>query len=184
MVGNGVTDYNFDNQDRIVEMSYWFGILPTSTYYGWVTYGCSFTNDTLSPACENYANQWQASMNNINVYDAFGICWQNQTSKPQMYQSIIQQNLFRTGAKEAKNFYTASDYTSFLGNKKLIPPCTYAKPTLAYLNNQTVRASLNIPQSVQAWDLCNQDINENYQKFPGGSIQIYRNLKDKYKILK
>jgi hypothetical protein len=79
-----------------------------------------------------------------------------------MYQSIVQQNLFRTGVSEAKSFYTAGEYTSFLSHKKLIPPCTYAKPTLAYLNNQTVRSQLNIPESVQAWDLCNQDINENY----------------------
>jgi hypothetical protein len=52
-----------------------------------------------------------------------------------MYQSIVQQNLFRTGVSEAKSFYTAGEYTSFLSHKKLIPPCTYAKPTLAYLNN-------------------------------------------------
>lgn len=75
MVGNGVTDYRFDNQDRIMEMAYWFGILPTSTYNGWMASNCSFNNATLSPACMNYANQLEAAMNNINVYDAFGVCW-------------------------------------------------------------------------------------------------------------
>jgi carboxypeptidase C (cathepsin A) len=87
-----------------------------------------------------------------------------------------------------KNYFSASDYTPFLASAhpklRLIPPCTYAKPTLAYLNNATVRTQLNIPQSVQAWDLCNEEINTNYQKYPGGSIEVYRNLKDKYKILK
>ena len=102
-----------------------------------------------------------------------------------MYSSVVQKNLFRSsGDNEQKSYFTASDYTPFIANKKLIPPCTYAKPTLAYLNNATVRAQLNIPQSVQAWDLCNQDINENYTKYPGGSIDIYQALKDNYKILK
>jgi hypothetical protein len=75
MVGNGVTDYDFDNQDRIVEMSYWFGILPTTTYLGWKAANCSFQNETLNAACTNYANQLGASLDNINIYDAFGICW-------------------------------------------------------------------------------------------------------------
>ena len=139
-------------------MSYWFGILPTATYNGWITANCSFLNDTLSPSCLNYANQWDAAMTNINVYDAFGICWQNQTaaSKPQVYSSLIQQNLFRTsGVSEQKNYFTAADYTPFISSNKLIPPCTYAKPTLAYLNNDTVRTQLNIPVAVQKWDLCN-----------------------------
>ena len=187
MVGNGVTNYQYDNADRIVEMSYWFGILPTTTYNGWLANNCTLTVDPLSPICNELAGQWQTAMNNINVYDAFGICWQNQTkaSKPEMYSSVVKQNLFRsTGASEFKSYFTASEYTPFAANKKLIPPCTYAKPTLAYLNNATVRTQLNIPSNVQAWDLCNQAINENYVKYPGGSIDIYQALKDKYKILK
>ena len=42
MVGNGITDYKYDNSDTQVEMSYWYGILSTSTYNGWKAANCTF----------------------------------------------------------------------------------------------------------------------------------------------
>jgi hypothetical protein len=67
-------------------------------------------------------------MTNINPYDAFGACYTNSQS----------QSAFRN--LEAKNSFTAGDYTPFL-KKSLgeVPPCVYAKPVLSYLNNATVR---------------------------------------------
>ena len=32
MVGNGVTDYNYDNDVALLEMAFWYGILDTETY--------------------------------------------------------------------------------------------------------------------------------------------------------
>jgi len=64
-----------------------------------------------------------------------------------------------------------------------IPPCVYGKGILDYLNNATVRVSLNIPLTVQAWDLCNDYIGANYTLNPEGSIDVYTNLQGKYKML-
>jgi len=75
MVGNGVTDYKFDNGDRVLEMAYWFGILQTSTYNGWLANNCTVTAQNLSDTCVKLYNEFENSMVNINVYDAFGICW-------------------------------------------------------------------------------------------------------------
>lgn len=32
IIGNGVTDYNFDNNNQLVEMSFWYGMISTETY--------------------------------------------------------------------------------------------------------------------------------------------------------
>ena len=71
-----------------------------------------------------------------------------------------------------------------MGGVKLIPPCVYAKPLLDYMNDATVKAQLNIPAEAPMWDLCNAAINENYDRSPLGSIDVYINLKGKYKMLK
>lgn len=91
-----------------------------------------------------------------------------------------------------KRFYQAADYTPFLKTPtsgfakrlQLVPDCVYAKPILDYLNNATVKAQLNIPPSAPAWDLCNGNFSKTYTKSPLGSIDVYTNLRGKYKMLK
>lgn len=41
IVGNGVTDYRFDNAEMYVEMSFWYGLIATSTYEGLVENNCT-----------------------------------------------------------------------------------------------------------------------------------------------
>jgi hypothetical protein len=85
-----------------------------------------------------------------------------------------------------KRYYTASDYTPFLSKRtlKLTPPCVYAKPVIDYLNNATVKQQLNIIAQSPIWDLCNAEINNNYVRNPAGSIEVYINLRNKYRVLK
>jgi len=123
-------------------------------------------------------DQFNLAMKSINPYDAFGNCY----TTPSDLTSAMKHPLFK-GMNDEKNFFNAGDYTPFLKQSLgEVPPCVYAKPVLDYLNNQTVRAQLNIPADIQKWDLCQDDIN--YTTDSAGSIQVYRNLKDKYRILK
>jgi carboxypeptidase C (cathepsin A) len=122
---------------------------------------------------------------NINPYDAFGKCYTTPSQLgPQLMTTKFQQ-FYRTGSEItlSKKYYTAAEYTPFM-SKKLVPPCVFAKPVLDYLNNATVRQQLNIPTNVGTWDLCSADINENYDRNPAGSIQVYIDLRGKYRVLK
>jgi len=77
-------------------------------------------------------DEFNQAMININPYDAFGACYNTS------------QSTFRN--LEAEHYFTAKEYTPFLMKSlKEVPPCVYAKPVLAYLNNATVRQQLNIP---------------------------------------
>jgi carboxypeptidase C (cathepsin A) len=50
IVGNGVTDYNFDNAAQFIEMSFWYGLIATSTYEGLNENKC-LTQQDLTPVC-------------------------------------------------------------------------------------------------------------------------------------
>jgi len=45
-----------------------------------------------------------------------------------------------------------------------------------YTNRQDVRRALNIPDHVQAWQECNDEINENYAYQYAGAYWIYKVL--------
>jgi carboxypeptidase C (cathepsin A) len=110
-------------------------------------------------------NKFNNLVTNINVYDVYGICYQNglRSEAFELYSSEdMGFSKVNNGLKTFKKTYTAADYTPFLFNQKKnadkklkeLPPCTFGNPIIAYLNSQTVRQLLHIPDSVQAWDLC------------------------------
>jgi serine carboxypeptidase-like clade 1 len=65
----------------------------------------------------------------------------------------------------------------------MLPACTFGNPILDYLNRADVREAFNIPADIQAWDLCTESINIEYQRDPNGSQWIYEALAGKYRML-
>lgn len=65
----------------------------------------------------------------------------------------------------------------------MLPPCTWGNPLLEYYGRDDVRTALNIPSDVQAWELCTEKINIEYQRNPDGSQWIYEALAGKYRML-
>ena len=57
---------------------------------------------------------------------------------------------------------------------------------IEYFNTQSVRDNLHVPQDLnQTWDMCRStDDNFFYTPSPSGSLDVYTQLKGKYKILK
>lgn len=199
IVGNGVTDYRYDNDLALLEMTFWYGIIATETYEN-IKLNCLV--EPTPSKCDQWFQDVNDALANINIYDAFGKCWNNTESiftQPSLYKNAKISQLLKSSGVDLqqqtprRNYFTASDYTAFLknpigskmgGKVGLLPPCVYAQPLIEYLNNATVRLQLNIPVSAPTWDLCNGDINKNYVKYPNGSIEIYENLRHKYRMLK
>lgn len=193
MVGNGVTDYRFDNELALFEMAFWYGFMSSDDYFN-IKEFC--LGDNPPNSCDTWISNAEASLKNINLYDAFGKCYTNPSSLEHLslYEGKAS-GLYRTGneIKAFKRYYTAGDLTPFLknplgsklgGKLKLIPDCVYAKPLLDYMNDPTVKAALHIGVSAPMWDLCNADINTNYVRSPAGSIDVYVELRKKYRMLK
>lgn len=86
-------------------------------------------------------------------------------------------------------YFTEDEYTPFIStptelhNLESIPTCVYALPIYYYLNNRTVMDALHVPATVQKWDLCLDKGDLQYTKDRAGSINIYSQLRGKYRIL-
>ena len=192
MVGNGVTDYRFDNDIQLLEMTFWYGFISTETYLN-VKQFC--LGDTPDAMCEEWETEIFTALDNVNIYDSFGICYNDtQQLKPVLHEGKFE-GLLRVGneIKPYKKYFKAQELTPFLinpvenarklKNLKLNPPCVYASPLIDYMNNANVRTSLHIPPTAPMWELCNGTMNTNYAKYANGSIDVYVNLQGKYRIL-
>lgn len=65
----------------------------------------------------------------------------------------------------------------------MIPLCVYALPVYYYLNNRIVMDALHIPKTVTKWDFCTDKGDLSYAKNRSGSIEIYTQLRGKYRVL-
>ena len=177
-VGNGVTNYQFDCTPAYVEMGYWHSLYNDELYEAIHANNCDFSGTRLqnvTPECMTLLSQFEDLTSQVNVYDIFGICYGPEPN-PQMYQAHAKK----------EDVYSAADYTPFLtrsGRSNMLPACTFGNPILEYLNRVDVRDAINIPTGIQAWDLCTESINIEYQRDPIGSQWIYEALAGKYRML-
>lgn len=178
MVGNGVTNWDYDTNTAYIDMAYWHSLMNTELHDKITEAKCDFTGPYMRKAtdeCIGYLNEFDSLVSDVNVYDIFGTCW-GSGPYPQMYES-------------KKRGFTQNDYTPWLKRPvrenddmlRELPPCTYGSGLLDYLNLDVVRQALHVPNDVQAWDLCTNEINYIIQ--PKGSQWIYEKLQGKIRML-
>lgn len=172
MVGNGVTNYDFDCTPAYVEMGYWHSLYNDELRDKIVANNCNFGGHPASPSdvCKTLLAEFNSLVSGVNIYDIFGICYGPEPN-PQMQNKT----------------YTAYDYTPFISNPaktgaNMLPPCTFGNPLLDYFHRDDVRAALNIPESVQPWELCTEKISIEYTR-GNGSQWVYEALQGKYRML-
>lgn len=186
MVGNGVTNWQYDTTPAFVEMGFMHGLYDIDLYNSFVDNDCfsqySRLSTTLTATCRKNILKFESLVNKINVYDVYGKCYSAgvtlEESVPQMYESATSAENER--GDELRNVFTAKDYTPFLferkeelGTKRLmeLPPCTFGQPIIDYLNSDEVMEALHIKAGLPAWDLCTDNIE--YVILDDGSQWIY-----------
>lgn len=172
MVGNGVTNYDFDCTPAYVEMGYWHSLYNDELRDQIVANNCNFGGHPANPSdvCKTLLSEFNSLVAGVNIYDIFGICYGPEPN-PQLQNKT----------------YTAYDYTPFINNPaksgaNMLPPCTFGNPLLDYFHRDDVRAALNIPESVQPWELCTEKISIEYTR-GNGSQWVYEALQGKYRML-
>jgi len=194
MVGNGVTDWKYDTFPAFIEMAYWHGLYDDDTYNALKANQCDFSyfefdGDKISDACKKLVDRFNDLTADINVYDVFGKCYKSESFFKLHGSSEFGLLKSDNGLRAYKKYFTAEDYTpwmrrtKFNQDKKLkeIPPCVWAKPFIAYLNDPKIRDQLHIDKSAPTWDIC-ADVD--YTTNRTGSIDIYTELKGLYRMLK
>ena len=180
LVGNGVTNWEYDCTPAFFHMSYYHGLISDDLFTK-VNANCNLTYfdspnpPPLSDQCIQWMNRFANVTSLVNVYDVFGKCWP--PSMPNGKQQV-------EVTDEPEPFYTAEKLTPFLGRKnlKVTPPCVYAAPILSYFNNPIVRAQLKISPNASTWDLCASDFN--YTQSMNATQWIWPILRGRYKLLK
>ena len=150
MVGNGVTNWDYDTSTAYIDMAYWHSLMNTELHDKITAAKCDFTGPymrNVTQECLGYMNEFDSLVSDVNVYDIFGTCW-GAGPYPQLYEA------HGPGAK--KRGFTQNDYTPWLkrpireGDHMLreLPPCTYGSGLLDYLNLDVVRQALHVPNDV------------------------------------
>jgi len=90
MVGNGVTNWNYDTIPASLEIAYQRGLMDQATYDKIEEWGCNFTTvaplggDATPVECNSIIERWGMLTNKIDIYNIYGKCWEpkNTTTKP------------------------------------------------------------------------------------------------------
>lgn len=170
MVGNGVTNYDYDCTPAYVEMGYWHSLYSTAIYDQMKANNCNYGgfSPVYDSTCADLLDQFNTLTQDVNVYDIFGICY-GLGPYPQLYNG--------------EHGFTASDYTPFLKGSLSLPPCTFGTPIEAYFNRQDVKDALHISPDAPEWKLCSTRVGLEYQSDSRGSQFIYEALLGKYRML-
>lgn len=174
-------------------MLYNFNIVNPSLMKNYTDHNCINYYQGVLPEMplENFTicNETWTQINNLwtglNWYDLFRHVY------PGQFATNTSESRYRTvniggQNKTYKRGFTFQEYVRFLKNK----PEFQGEQTLLgdflsdYVNRPDVRKALNIPDSVQAWQMCSDPIGNNYQMQLEGSKWIYQVLMQyNYKII-
>ena len=153
LVGNGVTNWNYDADSAWPYFLYWHALIDDSIWVPWVNSNCSglfIENDT--PYCQQLYGQMLNLFTEINYYD--------------IYRQCI-----------SPNFGNASPPHRIRWNQQKLQGVSNCAPDNSltmYLNNPKVRNALHINTTVGAWEEC-ADID--YQvDYALGSYYLYPTL--------
>lgn len=160
LVGNGVTDSNFDNNYALLDFAWDHGI-----------YGEELKADidkdcgTERPAKSNSKCNAHIDVvnrifqkDNINIYDIYRTCY---GVKSESNSSL------------GKYYYTPFLYNDSNAQLQADPPCASSVGARDLFNRIEVKKALHVNQNIE-WDMCNNLINIKYTR--GDSIAVYPKL--------
>jgi len=170
MVGNGATNWKYDNAPSVPQTLWGFNMITTEQYAAYERFNCTqyFGGGTAngeifvenpSDECKQINKEINDLGDNYFVYD--------------YYRENA--NVKATGDKKSKGL-TAGQYTPWMknGNKDQIITGDFLEE---WLNWKNVTAALNIDQPAPAWTMCSGPSYEGYHLQQEGSHWIYPILK-------
>ena len=185
MVGNGVTNWEYDTMPATIDMGYWRSLLGQDLYDSINKLACDFSlvefDKIPSDECMELLNQVETDIESINIYNIYGDCYGGANESEKFSNDLETYRHGETSKRSMretpqKKGFTARDYTPWLfrGSNKgkglvrssknepsvsELPPCTFGIPLMDFLNDATVREQMHIPAKVQPWEMCKDNFN-------------------------
>uniref|UniRef100_A0A646QCJ4 Carboxypeptidase n=1 Tax=Hemiscolopendra marginata TaxID=943146 RepID=A0A646QCJ4_9MYRI len=180
-VGNGLSS-SLLNDNSIIFFIYHHGLFGIGLWTELTKYCCSggvsqstcnFHNST-DERCRNAVTKAMSIImsSGLNPYNLYDICQTTDTSKGQFTR-------FDADIKSIFKYYGFSKSMLLRKAKSkhgLDPPCISGADTTAYLNRPDVRTALHIPDNVQNWTVCSEDVATQY-------VTLYKTMENQYNIL-
>lgn len=183
IVGNGATDWDFDVSPSFPDILFNFNIMPRSVLNNYTTNNCSNSfNDVYPPTnttiCQELWDQINNLWNGLNWYDLFRKTYPYYDQATNETESRMKTVMVNGEEKTYKSGMTFQEYLRWL---KFMPAYMAERPVQGsflsdYINRPDTRRALNIPDSVQGWNMCSDPVGNNYHLQYEGSIWIYKIL--------
>ena len=119
---------------------------------------------------------------NLNWYDLYRPVYPSTLSAAQAGERKYGEVEIGGEIKKYRLGYTMDEYTPWM--KRLTQgknTITFGDYVTEYINRKDVRAAMNIPDSIQAWEQCAYNLD--YRSQPEGSLWIYFLLQNKVRML-
>jgi serine carboxypeptidase-like clade 2 len=78
MVGNGVTNWDYDTTNAYVDMAFWHSLYEQELYDEFKAQKCDFNGPYFTrttDSCMDLLNEFEGLVADVNVYDIFGVCY-------------------------------------------------------------------------------------------------------------
>lgn len=180
LVGNGVTDYNYDNYYATIDFLYSHNLISYEQRLEFNDVCVANYNETK---CEDIVYRIDNKTVNINYYNYLDICEMPKTDEGEMdyYSSYFLKNSFafknlKTKQKQMKSFklksFLSEEEEDNIYNETLAIPCVDDGPLLKYFNREDVKEALHVNKSIK-WEMCSVSVFENYYRQDKASIWAY-----------
>jgi carboxypeptidase C (cathepsin A) len=164
LVGNGVTDYKYDNEfQALFPFMYYHALISTKT---WNQFQRDCINGKSQVGCDAAVITIEKNMNDINIYDIYTDCYSTQRGVNPDHLPYRQIKI--------------KERPIIVGE---VPPCTDATQVTNYLNDPDVQSAIHVNQNLPyQWSICSNVVN--YSKNTFTVVPIYEELiKAKKQIL-
>lgn len=159
MSGNAVTNSPLVNQlNGYVSFLFGHGLISVSQFQA---VNASCTADPNSNDCQQLLQNAYANTNDIDMYDIYGDCFHQRP-----VDSELKAKLSRMGIKITQNSKR---------NKVGDIPCIDSDFAQTYLNDPAVKKAIHVKADIN-WVICNDYINQNYDRTPDSMVPIYKQL--------
>lgn len=181
LVGNGVTDWNIDTEPAFMDFAYDHALYSYEKRQNYIKF-CSA--DKTTATCRSIIADIESGLDGINIYDIYRNCYPPESvslkgtngQKAFNYTPWLFKNPF------AKNPPIHQESFRFLGESNVstkdTPPCADGKGDLTWYNRADVKKALHVVSTI-TWDLCSEEIGNNYNVGTKGSFFIYPKLIEK-----
>merc|ERR1711924_581990 len=161
MVGNGVTNWDYDTSPAVPATTYQFNMIPKKYMDFFEKNGCKYYGDEVKPhlgpdSCDAVEASIQKLISSVSFYDLYmpadAIVDSKQQAEERIGKVVIdgEERTYKRGR-------TKAEYTPWI--KKTGDNLRVEYHSLTdFVNSPEVRKAMNIPNFVQAWEQCSDRI--------------------------